>query len=170
MAPQELREFFLLRYSFLGQGKIYCVADCIWVFAKEHAPRVGYDFKLEEKLKRIARMVTTSTQAAYDFGVAACDAVRPLGACFARNTTGFSERESKPHQQADVYLKGDVNHAVKHLFSLGCLRKNEERTTMCDLRGSPLLPEAESAVLLARGSDRVTAYVGGIEGTVAAGF
>ena len=41
---------------------------------------------------------------------------------------------------------------------------------MCDLRGSPLLPEAESAVLLARGSDRVTAYVGGIEGTVAAGF
>ena len=115
-------------------------------------------------------MVNTSTEAAYDFGVAACDAARPLSACFARNTTGLSERDSKARQQADIYLKGDVNHAVKYLFSLGCLRKNEQRTRMCDLRGVPLLAEAESAVLLELGSVRLTTYVGGAVGKVAAGF
>ncbi len=105
-------------------------------------------------------MVSSSTEAAYDFGVSAVNASYSLHTCFTNNT-GLSERVSEARDEADIYLAPDVNHAHQVLFNCTCLRKIEHRAEMEDLCGGALLPGSNSEALLDTGKGRLRDYVVG---------
>ena len=111
-------------------------------------------------MKRIARMVSSSTEDAYDFGVSAQNAAHSLNACFAHNT-GLSGRVSADRDEADIYLRADVNHAVQILFNRSCLQKMVGRVELQDLCGIALIANRDSEAMLQTGKDRVQVYVSG---------